>query len=88
MNKEDRMDKIKIPDTIYLQWDDPSDDEGVTWCQDSINNEDIRYLRADQIEVKNKKLRDALKRIIKCMPLHVIGTPQYVTIAQEALKNE
>ena len=32
---------------IYLQWEEWSEDEGVTWCQDKINDTDVEYIRKD-----------------------------------------
>ncbi len=62
------VDKVKPHDIIYLQWDDP--DEGVTWCQDSINNIDIIYIRHDlylaeinKLKEQNKEMLEALKEI-------------------------
>ena len=42
------------PDKIYLQVDpegESADDsvEGVTWCQDKINDNDVEYIRTDLI---------------------------------------
>ena len=34
------MDKL-YPENIYLQWGDPDDEFGVTWCIDKINDDDI-----------------------------------------------
>lgn len=34
----------KIPEKIYLQWDDDLTD--VTWCSDKINSDDVEYVRA------------------------------------------
>ena len=39
---------MEIPDGIYLQWEDPDCELGVTWCVDKINDDDIEYaLKAD-----------------------------------------
>jgi len=45
----------KHPDKIYLQVDEDSEKsidwfEGVTWCQDRINDTDIEYIRVDLIQ--------------------------------------
>ena len=42
----------EIPEVIYLQWfdEDGKPDEEVTWCQDSINDSDIAYVRKDVIK--------------------------------------
>ncbi len=46
------MKEFKPPDKIYLQVDSEGQSatdyyEGVTWCQDKINNSDIEYVRSD-----------------------------------------
>ena len=45
------------PERIYLQIDpdatDPTDEflfDGVTWCQDKVNETDVEYVRADEID--------------------------------------
>ena len=43
---------MKPPEKIYLQVDEnghrfETNYEGVTWCQDRINDTDIKYIRAD-----------------------------------------
>lgn len=32
---------------IFLQWVEPDEEEGVTWCQDKINDTDVEYIRKD-----------------------------------------
>ncbi len=45
------------PKKIYLQIDDEGErpevfpDEGVTWCEDRMNDNDVEYIRADLVEV-------------------------------------
>ena len=36
---------------IYLQWEGDPDEfyEGVTWCQDKINDNDVMYVRMDLV---------------------------------------
>jgi len=53
---------MKIPNVIYLQIEDiecleDSYSEGVTWCEDRINDDDIKYVRSDIIE---KRLEEIL----------------------------
>lgn len=58
------MKAIKAPKVIYLQDGDPEDPdfepladyEGVTWCQDQINDGDTKYIRFDEHE---RLLREA-----------------------------
>jgi len=42
---------MEAPKTIYLQLIDDDGDEidEVTWCQDSIYEHDVRYVRWDQV---------------------------------------
>ncbi len=42
----------KIPEVVYLQWfdEDGKPNEEVTWCQDSINDSDVAYVRQDVVE--------------------------------------
>ena len=35
----------KPPDTIWLQWDDADPHEGVMWCEDRINDNDLEYVK-------------------------------------------
>lgn len=56
------------PETIYLQVDPegigPSEWDtldGATWCTDQINENDVRYVRADRIEQLEKE-RDEFKQ--------------------------
>jgi len=82
------MGEVKAPDTIYLQWDEEYqfEDEGVTWCKDSINDTDVGYIRAELVEnmqMKNKELKAALRGLMK----GVQGLPP-LTAIQGALKEE
>ena len=50
----DRRFNMKAPAKIYLQVDPEGERpevldclEGVTWCQDKINDNDVEYIRAD-----------------------------------------
>jgi len=54
--------EMKVPNIIYLQIEDiecleDSYSEGVTWCEDRINDDDIKYVRSDIIE---KRLEEIL----------------------------
>ena len=47
----------KPPEKIYLQVDPEGESatdyyEGVTWCQDRINKNDVEYIRADLVSKK------------------------------------
>jgi hypothetical protein len=67
---------METPEKIYLQWPDQEPPEGsseidpayITWCQDRIEDHDVKYVRSDLIEsalAENKRLRDALLRQIE-----------------------
>ncbi len=62
ISKGNMNDKIKIPDIIYLQWNDPIEDEGVTWCQDSINDTDVMYIRNDLHLVEINQIKSQVKK--------------------------
>lgn len=47
------------PSVIYLQWDNDDPYEGVTWCTDRINDEDIEYIKGEHIT----ELENAMKII-------------------------
>ena len=50
------------PETIYLQWipeGNPYDDE-ITWCEDEIHNEDIKYTRTDIADKRIAELEASL----------------------------
>lgn len=51
-------------DIIYLQVCEDEESEGlgkVTWCQDRINNDDVKYIRADLVK---QQLADSQKQIV------------------------
>jgi hypothetical protein len=61
---------MTAPITIYLQWydDDEPGGEGITWCVDKIEDEDVEYIRIDIYEALQRenaelhtKLADARK---------------------------
>lgn len=45
------MSDTKPPEILYLQCDEDgwADDE-ITWCRDKINDQDIKYVRADLVK--------------------------------------
>lgn len=65
---------LTAPPVIYLQVSDDKTDldeefpagfdwiGGVTWCQDSATNAEVKYVRADKVE----RLRALLKAVIEC----------------------
>ena len=61
------MDDKKPHDIIYLQWNDEyvSEDEGVTWCKDSINDTDIMYIRHDLHLAEIKRLQKIIESFIQ-----------------------
>ncbi len=58
---------MAAPERIYLQWyEDEADKympEGVTWCQDQIDETDVEYVRADKAAAEMQEMRDILKII-------------------------
>lgn len=42
----------EVPDKIYLQIKDDSDEDQneITWCEDRINDTDIKYIRFDLVK--------------------------------------
>ncbi len=56
------------PEQIWLQRDEddtrhPRETEGVTWCEDKINDTDTEYMRADIARNEITRLRDTLTEI-------------------------
>jgi len=52
-------------DTIYLQVCDDDESEWcgeVTWCQDRIHDEDVKYIRADLVEQQLAAAHDLLRQ--------------------------
>lgn len=43
-------DFTKSPEAIYLQCDEDGYTDDTTWCRDSINDQDIKYVRADLVK--------------------------------------
>lgn len=62
--------KLKPLKNIYLQnyfEDFDFYDEGVTWCEDKQNDNDIEYIlqsEFDALRAENERLREALREII------------------------
>lgn len=48
---------------IYLQLKETSQDEGRLWCQDNINGDDTKYVRADIAASREAELQEELKII-------------------------
>lgn len=58
-----------IPKTIYLQWydelgEEPDDKLEVTWCADEINETDIKYIIASDVDALKKRIAE-LEDLIK-----------------------
>lgn len=47
------------PNIIYLQWHDY--DGEVTWCQDEINETDVKYVKISEVENAYKELMSFLE---------------------------
>lgn len=63
------MDREELYKEIYLQPDGDIDVclEGMTWSQDKVNDNDVKYIRADIAEQKIKELED---KVIEQMEHH------------------
>jgi hypothetical protein len=44
-----------MEEEIYLQPNGNGEWEGITWCEDKQNDEDVKYIRADIVESKLEK---------------------------------
>ena len=56
---------MKAPKEIYLQFDpdgekSPEWFDGVTWCQDKINESDQKYIRADLVIMRRDMIKHAI----------------------------
>ena len=65
--------QLKIPEVIYLQWYGDGNDlppkeitEDITWAEDKINSNDIKYTRAEQLQPKReldlRKVQEVVQR--------------------------
>jgi len=62
----------EIPEYIWLQvYGDGSPEDGlpdfstdeITWCQDAINEHDVKYVRADKYEKLGAEIKDLIAEI-------------------------
>lgn len=66
INREDIM--TNLPEKIYLQVDPEEENpelfdppyEGVTWCTDKINDNDVEYIRPETLYEKIRELPEKL----------------------------
>lgn len=58
---------MKIPGVIYLQWwgDDGDVSGNVTWCEDRINDSDIKYCLADE-ELHHSYAKTTIAELCTC----------------------
>ena len=40
---------MDAPKEIYLQWSGEEDEIYITWCEDNINEDDVKYIRYDLV---------------------------------------
>lgn len=66
--------QTKLPPTyLFLQWFEPEPDEGVTWCEDQIHEEDVPYVLLSKLEEAERKLEnlqeplEALREILQTL---------------------
>ena len=57
----------KPPDVIYLQWYEQDGGEGVTWCEDKINESDVEYLLRTPATAAAPDLLEALGTLMDCI---------------------
>lgn len=59
MSKEN---ELKPFEEIYLQSEDDSFDwlDGTTWCQDRVNETDVKYIHSDVVDKLKKELEEAI----------------------------
>lgn len=59
----------ELPEVIYLQWIPEKTwyDDTVTWCEDQINDDDVKYIRADVAESADTGRLGLLREIEKKM---------------------
>ena len=85
--------KIRLKN-IYLQnyfEDFGYYDDGCTWCEDKINDEDIEYIlqsEYDKLRAENEKLREALREIVELYkpPTRSLTAIKMCMVAEQALK--
>jgi hypothetical protein len=74
---------VSAPERIYLQWvEDEADKympEGVTWCQDQIEDGDVEYVRADKAAAELQELRTVAQNT---MALGLITEDQPLLLAR------
>jgi len=54
----------KFPDVIYLQIHEADDiyfDGQITWCQDKIDDTDVKYIRADTVGLRNRHTKETIE---------------------------
>jgi hypothetical protein len=57
---------MSASERIYLQWfegDTAYMPEGVTWCDDRIEDDDVEYVRADKAAAEIETLRNEIERL-------------------------
>jgi hypothetical protein len=74
---------MTAPERIYLQWIEeasyPYVHEGVTWCADMIEEDDVEYVRADKAEAELQALRTVVQNT---MALGLITEDQPLLLAR------
>jgi hypothetical protein len=74
--------KYKSPRVIYLQVDPDTNDDhnvygGITWCEDRINDTDVKYIRHDPPLVFTAVEPDGLTRCPFCDKIGTIDERGY-----------
>jgi len=53
----------EAPETIYLQWTGPPGHEGITWCVDQINDDDVEYVKKAKADKRPELLMEVFELI-------------------------
>lgn len=80
------MSELTKHDAIFLQVCDDDEDPWcgeVTWCQDRIHDEDVKYIRADLVEVLEAELEIERMKVVACGVVAMANTRE---TAEEARK--
>ena len=92
-NEVKQMSKLhEAPEEIFLQVDPEGDGpgewdtlDGATWCQERINHNDVRYVRADRVMQLEAELETERMRLAACGVVALANTPESAAKARYML---
>ena len=93
----ERQHDFDPPKRIYLQWHNPDHDFGVQWCPDQINDDDVEYVTAEQLETAEQRVADLerqnelLRAVAEAADSYLSGDPNnsnLTTNLQNALEKK